>query len=321
MSTTDAVVVALTEGPHEVIVEYFENTGQATCSLSWEPVSAGGTDAVWTDRLLCTVAIGNSSGTDDGIISGSVRCRDVLSLARGGWGGVLDLGGLTVAEAIRAIFERVAPTLPLRIAETTVTLPAVYEVGEDDPAATWTEIAALAGWVVRTDRDGVIVAGPRPTPGGALNWAEGDDCPVTEIRWQHNIEHMGNKLTVRSTHPDHVGVYATVQDDDPSSPTWVGGPWGVHPLPDIESDAVASVAGAENLARMHLGRGLRPVEDIEIKVPQRPDLTYRQPVHLARAQLGIGSTYEISSWDLDLPVTGQAPAPMTVRMMQKAVSV
>lgn len=284
-----------------------------------DPVAA--VDATWEDHLVCTVAIGDSAATDTGTISGTVRGRDMLSLARGGWGGPLDLGGLTVAQAIRAIFERVAPTLPLRIAETNVTLPAVYDVGEDDPARTWTDVAGLAGWVVRTDRDGVIVAGPRPQPAPSLDWSEGPDCPVTEIRWEHRVETMGNRITVRSTHPDHVGVYATVQDNDPSSPTWVGGPWGIHPLPDIESDAVASVASAENLARMHLGRGLRPVEDVEVTIPQRPDLTYRQPVHLARAQLGVGGVYEISSWDMELPVPGKPPAPMVVRMMQRTVSV
>ena len=276
-------------------------------------------DGEWTEHLVCTVAIGNSGGQDTGTISGTVQCRDVLSTARGGYGGPLDVGGLTVDEALRAIFERVAPTLPLQVGTSTVTLPDVYELGEQDPAKDWTEIAALAGWVVRTGRDGTVVAGPRPTPTVALDWSEGPDCPVTELSWDHGIEHMGNRITVRSSDPDYVGVYATVQDDDPASPTWVGGPWGVHPLPSIDSDAVTTVEAATNLARMHLGRGLRPVEDVSVTIPQRPDLEYRQVVHLARRQVGIGADYRISSWDLDLPVTGQPPAPMSVRMMQRTV--
>ena len=276
-------------------------------------------DGEWTEHLVCTVAIGNSGGQDTGTISGTVQCRDVLSTARGGYGGPLDVGGLTVDEALRAIFERVAPTLPLQVGTSTVTLPDVYELGEQDPAKDWTEIAALAGWVVRTGRDGTVVAGPRPTPTVALDWSEGHDCPVTELSWDHGIEHMGNRITVRSSDPDYVGVYATVQDDDPASPTWVGGPWGVHPLPSIDSDAVTTVEAATNLARMHLGRGLRPVEDVSVTIPQRPDLEYRQVVHLARRQVGIGADYRISSWDLEMPVTGQPPAPMSVRMMQRTV--
>ena len=277
--------------------------------------------AVWVEHLVCTLAIGNSSGQDSGTISGTVNLRDVLSTARGGYGGPLDVGGMTVPQALRAIFERVAPALPLQIGDSTVTLPTPYTLAENDPAKDWTEIAALAGWVVRTDREGTVICGPRPTPTVALDWAAGPDCPVTDLSWSHGIEHMGNRITVRSTHPDAVGVYATVQDDDPSSPTWVGGPWGVHPLPDIDSDAVATVEAATNLARMHLGKGLRPVEDVSVVIPQRPDLDYRHPIHLARAQAGIGATYEVSSWDLDLPVRGTAPATMPVRMMQRTVEV
>lgn len=275
--------------------------------------------AVWVEHLVCTLAIGNSGGQDSGTISGTVNLRDVLSTARGGYGGALDVGGMTVPQALRAIFERVAPALPLQIGDSTVTLPTPYTLAENDPAKDWTEIAALAGWVVRTDREGTVICGPRPTPTVALDWAEGPDCPVTDLSWSHGIEHMGNRITVRSTHPDAVGVWATAEDTDPASPTWVGGPWGVHPLPDIDSDAVATVEAATNLARMHLGRGLHPVEDVSVVVPQRPDLTYRHPIHLARAQAGIGATYEVSSWDLDLPVRGTAPATMPVRMMQRTV--
>ena len=275
--------------------------------------------AVWVEHLVCTLAIGNSGGQDSGTISGTVNLRDVLSTARGGYGGALDVGGMTVPQALRAIFDRVAPALPLQIGDSTVTLPTPYTLAENDPAKDWTEIAALAGWVVRTDREGTVICGPRPTPTVALDWAEGPDCPVTDLSWSHGIEHMGNRITVRSTHPDAVGVWATAEDTDPASPTWVGGPWGVHPLPDIDSDAVATVEAATNLARMHLGRGLHPVEDVSVVVPQRPDLTYRHPIHLARAQAGIGATYEVSSWDLDLPVRGTAPATMPVRMMQRTV--
>lgn len=278
-------------------------------------------DGVWTEHLVCTLAIGNSSGQDNGTISGTVNLRDVLSTARGGYGGPLDVGGMTVDQALRAIFERVAPTLPLQLDTTTVTLPTPYSLGENDPAKDWTEIAGVAGWVVRTGRDGTVIGGPRPTPTAALDWSEGPDCPVSDLSWEHGIEHMGNQITVRSTHPDAVGIYATVQDDDPASPTWVGGPWGVHPLPSIDSDAVATVEAATNLARMHLGKGLRPVEDVAVVVPQRPDLEYRQVVHLARRQAGIGADYRISSWDLEMPVRGTPPAPMPVRMMQRTVEV
>lgn len=270
---------------------------------------------------VCTVALGNVTVNDDGTVSGNVRGRDVLSLARGGYGQPLNVGGLTCDEAIRAIFERVAPTLPLRIATTTVTLPADMILHEQDPAQDWTDIAAM-GWpegVVRSDREGVIVIGPRPDPTLELDWQEGPDCPVIDLSRQHGIEHMGNQITVSSTHVDAVGLYVTEQDDDPSSPTYVGGPMGIRPLPGIETDKATTEEGLRSLALMHLGRGLHPVEDVDLTVPQRPDLEYQQRVRVVRELSGVDSTYRVSSWSMVLPVSGGAPAPMSVGMMARTV--
>lgn len=275
----------------------------------------------WMEVPVMTGYPQDPSSVDGGTVTTSMQIVDPLATARGGYGGEpLDLGGLNVAAALRSIFERCAPALPLRIAETDVVLPATYELDGTDPAQDWTRIADAAGWVVRTDREGVVTCGPHPTPTAGFDWAEGPGCAVSQMRRDLRTSLMGNRQTVRSAHPDHVGVWATVQDDDPSSPTWVGGPFGVRPLPDIESDVITTVEAATNLARMHLGRGLHPTEDVAVTIPQRPDLDYQTPIHLARAQLGVGGTYRVSSWSLSLPVAGEAPAPMTVAMMDRTVT-
>jgi len=244
----------------------------------------------------------------------------VLATARGGYGTPLDVSGLTVDNAIRAIFERVAPTLTLQVAATDVTTPDPCVLFDQDPAQDWTELAAI-GWpdgVVRSDAWGDVIVGPRAEPAGpVIDWQEGDDCPVSAIRWSLKTSAMGNRQTVISTNPDAVGVYATAEDDDPASPTYVGGSWGPHPLPDITSDLVATTEACLNLARMHLGKGLHPAEDVEVTVLQRGDLAYQQPVRLGRAALGVGSIYRVSSWSLTLPVAGGDPPLMTVRMMQR----
>ena len=282
--------------------------------LWWRVKSAGS----WLERVVCTVAIGNTSVSDDGTISGTVRGRDVLSTIRGGYSSPLNVGGVTIATAIRAIFEQVAPTLPLRIAPTSVTVSAGTVLWEDDPLSDALELAAIgySHGTVRSDRDGVVVVGPRPEPAGTpLDWQEGPGCPVTSISLDHGIEHMGNRITVVSSHPDAVGTYVTVEDDDPSSPTYVGGTWGVHPLPTITTDKATTTAALRSLGLMHLGRGLHPLEDVTVTVPQRPDLDYQHPVSLGRAQLGVASLYRVSSWSLALGTT----SPMTAGMMQRTV--
>jgi hypothetical protein len=271
---------------------------------------------------VCTVAVGNTSVDDKGTISGSVNGRDVLSLLRGGYGAPLNVSGMTISDALRAIFERCAPTLQIRIAPTTVTVPDTLTLREQDPLRDVLELAAIGylDGTVRSDREGVVECGPRPEPTSPLlDWQEGEDCPVAEFHWEHGVEHMGNQVTVSSTHVDAVGLYVTVSDDDPSSPTYINGPMGKRPLPGVETDKATTVEGLTSLALMHLGKGLHPTEDVEVLIPQRPDLDYQHPVQLARAQLGVGSVYRVSSWPLTLPVNGEPPAPMRVGMMRRYV--
>lgn len=285
----------------------------------WWRIYSGG---AWLEMPVCTVAIGDTSATDDGTISGTTKGRDVLSLLRGGYGAPLTVSGMTIDVALRAIFERCAPTLPVRIFPTTVTVPATLTLGEQDPLKDALELAAIGytDGTVRSDREGVVVCGPRPEPvSPVLDWQEGPDCPVPEMTRQHGIEHMGNRITVSSTHVDAVGLYVTVEDDDPSSPTYVGGPWGVHPLPGIETDKATTAAALRSIGLMQLGRGLKPTEDVDVTVPQRPDLTYRHPVKLARALVGVAGVHEVSSWSLTLPASGAVPAPMKVGMMRRYV--
>lgn len=272
----------------------------------------------WLETVLCTLAIGNTSATDGGTISGTVRARDVLSLLRGGYGPPLNISGLTIDDALRSIFERCAPTLPVRIAPTDVVVPAATVLGERDPLADVLELAGIGytDGTVRSDRRGVVECGPRPEPTAPmLDWQEGPDCPVSEMSWEHGIEHMGNRITAVSTHADAVGLYYTAEDDDPSSPTYVGGPMGARPLPSVDTDKATTVAALRSLALMHLGKGLHPTEDVEVTIPQRPDLRYEHPVQLARAQLGVASTYRVSSWSMTLG----GVEPMKVGMMRRTV--
>lgn len=275
-------------------------------------------DSEWWAMPVCTLTVGNTSVSDGGLISGSTRGRDMLSTVRGGWTGSLDVSGLPVHEAVRAVLDRVAPTLVVQIAASTIIVPDGITLGDGDPLSDLIELAEVGypAGVVRTDREGVVIVGPRPEPSGpVLDWQEGPDCPVTKISWDWGIEHMGNSQTVVSTHSDAEGLYVTVDDDDPASPTSVQR-WGVRPLPVIETDKATTVDGLTNLGRMHLGKGLKPTEDVSLTVPQRPDLDYQRPALLARQQLGVGSTYRVSSWGLTL---GDV-SPMGVGMMQRWVS-
>ena len=78
---------------------------------------------------------------------------------------------------------------------------------------------------------------------------------------------------------------------------------------------MTTVTAAESLARMSGERWARPQQSVQVTVPARPDLGYRDPVALTRHQAGVSGVYRVQSWDLTLSGPDDAPALMPVTMM------
>ena len=271
-----------------------------------------------------TFVLDDPKVTDSGSgVSVSASARDILTVVRRtGYGETLvSVGGLTVDQALKRLFAAIAPWAQLSVPATDIALPSTYQLGLDnaDPAQDWTKIASLAGWVVRTDRMGVITAGPDAERAGIItDWQEGPGCPVTSLDRGVSNSNIKNRVLVRSTNQEAVGVYAVAEDNDPGSPTWVGryGPFTMV----IESDAIKTEAAALNMARMQLGSHLRPSESVQVTVPQRPDLEYRDQIALARVDAGVSGTYRVSGWSLRLGPGDAAPQTMTVSMMARTTA-
>ena len=276
--------------------------------------------SAWLCKPLATLAIGDTDAEDSGTISGTVSGRDVLSTMVGyGGAGAPDVVGMTVSAALGHIFARSAPTLAVTIAPSSAIIPEGTVLR--DPMTDAVELAEIGYTlgVVRSDCLGAVYVGPRLAPADEpLDWQEGPGCPVSRIRWKHGVEAMGNHVRAVSTHPDAVGLYVVREDDDPTSPTWVGGPWGVHPLPQVESSLATTVEALTAVVDAALDRGLHPTEDVEVEVPQRPDMD-RRTARLTREQLGVAAIHTPASWSIRLPVAGEAPASMPVGMMQRTV--
>ena len=277
------------------------------------------------DLTWWEIPVGTMRTGDLGISAGrasvgmSVPMTDVLAEAGDQYRATLQLGGANVADALIALFAFVLPEAPVVVTESTsVALPNPYEVGGSDsrsPQQDWTDIAALAGWVVRTDRLGVIIIGPAMEPADSvIDWQEGPDCAVTDLDRQVTYSSMTNSVTCRSTSPEVVPpVVGVVEDTDPGSSTYVG---RVSWPKTISSDAVSTVEAAVNMARATYERYRRPLETVKITIPPRPDLNYRRAAVLARRTAGVAGGYAVSSWNLRMAAKPQA---MTVTMMQRAI--
>jgi hypothetical protein len=72
------------------------------------------------------------------------------------------------------------------------------------------------------------------------------------------------------------------------------------------------------MAKMQLGRFLRPTDSVNVTVPQRPDLEYRDQIALLRQRAGVGGVFMVSGWALKLGPADRGPEPMTVTMMVRS---
>lgn len=268
----------------------------------------------WREIPVCTVIPEDPNLTDNGSLSGSVTCADPLEVvARGGYGShVISVGGMTVTDALETLFGTLAPGFPLSLEPSAVTLPSQYELWSRSPSEDWREIAGLAGQVVRTDRLGVITSA-KPVGAGkvAADWQEGPACPVVDID--------SNQTT--STIPRRVVVVSTNPEVDPP----VVGEW-VNPDADsqslitetrVESSTVTTSEAAASLARLTGERWARRQVAVEVNVPPRPDLDYRDLVQLGRVQIDVAGIHEVSGWSLQLKGPKDTPALMRVTMMTR----
>lgn len=260
---------------------------------------------------------------DAGCALTSLEIRDVLAQARRqNYGGaVIAVGGLTVPAALAAVLAVAAPSLSVRIDQgSTVTLPETHELGGRDLAEDLVDIAALGGMVVRTDREGAVLITAPPTPGLLrADWQEGPSCAVVSTGRALATSSMVNSVTVTSTSTEvDPPVTVTVEDTDSASPTWVGGPWGRRGL-TVRSGLVASVEAATNLAATVLAGRRRPVESVTVRVPQRPDLSMGDLVHLRLASAGIGGLYRIAGWKFRAGQADDAPALMDVTLADRVI--
>ncbi len=272
------------------------------------------TTAGWKEIPICTVIPEDATLSDSGLLTGTVPGRDPLEVvARAGYGAhVIDVGGMTVDAALRQLFSTLAPGWPTSIEPSDATLPAHYELWARSPGEDWREIAAMAGHVVRTDRMGVITSTkPTPTSVVSADWQEGPACAISDMEVRHTTSSIPRRVVVVSTHPDV---------DPPVVGEWINPDADAQTIlteTRIESSTVTSTEGAASLARLSGERWARRQVAVEVSVPPRPDLDYRDLIQLSRVQVDVAGVHEISAWDLQLAGSREAPSLMRVQMLTR----
>lgn len=270
-------------------------------------------DGVWQEMPVCTLQPASPDVDDQGgTLTITVTGRDVLAdpATRGYSGTTIAVGGSSTLDALTAILDVAAPSRArVFLANPTITLPAHMVLGERSPQTDWTMIAALEGWTVRSDRLGRIIIGPESIAARlAGDWQEGPSGQVTAYRRQISTDII-NRVRCTSSHPDLITpVSGYAEDDDESSPTFVGR-YGVS-LKDITSDVAVTEAACAAAAATELRRLMRPLETLTVTARQRPDLDADTLLNITRRRVGVAGTMSVDSWRMPLG----SPDPMQVTL-------
>ena len=290
---------------------------------SWLAPTSGLRARIWWqlgdwEVLLCTLHLARPRIKDDGTsVTITVTGRDPVSvIRRGGYQSqLLSVGGRTVTAALDRMLNLAAPTIPHRIGESGVTLPGVMELGEEDFWGDLWEIAALAGFEPRTERDGTVTVDEPSAPERiSASFQEGPHCVMLPGLSRDIDTDTFNRVTVVASSVEvETPISATVECEDRTSPFWVGryGPFTKR----VDSDKVSSVTAARNLAAAEYRRGLHPTEEVTVVCPQRPDLDYRDRCQVGREQAGVGGEYRVLGWSMTLRDRTQPPEPMSIDFM------
>lgn len=274
---------------------------------------------------LATVWLDDPEVSEDADqVSVSVRGHDAVAhYRRGGYGGrTVTLSGMTVSVALQTLFDALGVDRYEVDQAATARVPASFAVGaNEDPWDDVVELAKLGGLEVWADRMGVIVARRLVEPSTARHqWQEGPNCQVVALQRGLKTASIRNRVVAVSTNSEVVPpVSAVVQDDDPSSPTYVFGRFGIRET-RIESDKIADVEGARNMARATFERWRYAREDLTVTIRQRGDLEGHDLAAVSSQRSGASGLWRIRGWTVDLPAPGEDPALMRVTMQTRSTA-
>lgn len=221
--------------------------------------------------------------------------------------------GTNYATAISNILTSRIPTITTSF--TTVT----YQTGEllfeagDDPWEAAVDMAQAVGMELYVDPLGVFVLRPEPNPAGdpvVARYTEGTGGGLLAIQKILDDEGTYNHTIVTGEKTENtVPVRAEALDINPSSPTYVYGPYGDVPTFFV-SKMVTTTAQAQAAADALLRRKLATLETVDAAVVANPAHEGGDVVYLESARLGVADNYVTDRFELPF---GPGPAALSSR--------
>lgn len=216
-------------------------------------------------------------------------------------------GGTAASTAIRGLIQRSLPDAVVVFTAVDQTIGTRTWDAQSDPWAAVQECATAVGAEVYFDADGQCIVAPLPDvlsvapvwdvnagPGGAL---------ISGTRG-YSRDGMYNVVIAsgENTEDDTPPVTATAEDDDPTSPTYVGGPFGR--VPQFYSSAtIITQNQAQGTANTLLKSAVKPNATADISSLPNPCLEPGDVLRVAYAN-GDRELHQAQSFSLPLDTSG-----------------
>lgn len=224
--------------------------------------------------------------------------------------------GTEAGLAFQTIVNQVDPSIEVNALVTRFTLPSNLVVGvEDDPWAKARQVASSAGCEAFIDSTGVAimrVAVTKAAPTALWDLTEGDGATFHRPRRMLDMDRVPNLVTVVGNSGGSAGsVRAQVWDDDPKSPTYLGGPYKTVSK-TIRTELVNTVDQATEMATTDLAMGLAGFESVECEAVCNPALEVGDTVSVTRVRIGLSHRNTVIE-HLSMPLMANDTMGMTLR--------
>lgn len=215
-------------------------------------------------------------------------------------------GGMNYGDAVRSmVLNRLPSQTEFSIASTTRTTPLlVYGLTQGtDPWQDIQELSAAIGFESYFDARGVFVFRPVPDPRfGIPVWSfdDTDNPAIVDSKRQLSDEQTFNDIViVGQSSSSQNPVTAEAYDDDPSSPTYILGPYG-RVSQRITMSQVNTEAQAQDAANATLYNSLGAAETVTIVVIPNPALEPGDVIAVTVPETGTVGTFYINSMTTSL---------------------
>lgn len=211
-----------------------------------------------------------------------------------------------VGAAIRSI---VSPALPASQLYAFTPVSAViaaqtYAPGDDR----WEKASTLAGdvgCVLAFDPNGVLTLQPIIDPGSTKpvwSFADGEASVLTGVTSDLDRTQAANVIVVIAQSTGNAAaLIATAEDDDPTSPTWVGGPFG-RVVKTFSTSALTTQADVQAYADAQLLLYKGATQQISLTGITLPHLDALDVINVEEAQVKVSSKYVIDQLSIPLGV-------------------